>query len=132
MTDAIATVRHFVERINAHDVAGMLILMTDDHLFVDAVGASWCGLQNMQQAWSGYFAWMPDYTITIATMLEHDREVGIFGTAGGTYFASGRLRPENSWLLPAAWKAVVRDGKLAEWHVYCDTKTVYDIMERDM
>jgi ketosteroid isomerase-like protein len=108
----------------------MLILMTEDHLFVDAVGASWRGRQSMQQAWSGYFAWMPDYTITITTILERDGEVGMFGAASGTYFASGRLRPENRWQLPAAWKAVIRDGKVAEWHVYCDTKTVYDIMDR--
>src|SRR5262245_15770626 len=120
MTDATTTARHFIERINIHDVAGMLTLMTNDHLFVDAVGASWRGLQMMQQAWSGYFAWFPDYTITITTFLERGGEVGMFGTASGTYLASGRLRPENRWLLPAAWKAVVRDGKVAEWYVYCD------------
>jgi uncharacterized protein (TIGR02246 family) len=130
MIDPTAIVLRFVERINAHDVAGMLTLMTEDHLFVDAVGASWRGRQSMQQAWSGYFAWMPDYTITITTILERDGEVGIFGSASGTYFASGKLRPENRWQLPAAWKAVIRDGKVAEWQVYCDTKTVYDIMDR--
>jgi ketosteroid isomerase-like protein len=131
MTDATTIVRHFVERINAHDVAGMLTLMTADHQFVDAVGASWSGLHIIEQAWSGYFAWMPDYTIAIATLLECDDEVGLFGTASGTYMASGRLRPQNRWQLPAAWKAVVRDGKVAEWHVYCDTKTVYDIMDQN-
>ena len=130
MTDATTIVQQFVERINAHDVAGMLTLMTRDHLFVDAVGAAWSGLQIIQQAWSGYFAWMPDYTIVIGTLLEGGCEVGLFGTASGTCLASGRLRPENRWQLPAAWKAVVRDGKIAEWHVYCDTKTIYDIMDR--
>ena len=132
MADAITTVRYFVERINTHDVAGMRALMTEDHLFVDAVGASWSGLSIIEQAWSGYFAWMPDYTIAITTLMEYHGEVGVFGTASGTYLASGRLRPENRWQLPAAWRAVVRGGKVAEWHVYCDTKTVYDIMDRGM
>lgn len=70
-------------------------LRRTNQLFVDAVGASWRGRQMLQQAWSGYFAWMPNCTITITAILE-------------------------------------RDGKVSEWHVYCDTKTVYDIMNRNM
>ena len=35
---------------------------------------------------------------------------------------------ENTWLLPAAWRAVVRDGRIAQWQVYCDTEPVAAIM----
>jgi ketosteroid isomerase-like protein len=35
-----------------------------------------------------------------------------------------------SWRTPAAWKAVIRDGKVVEWRVFADNKPVYEILAR--
>ena len=36
--------------------------------------------------------------------------------------------PKKSWRIPAAWRAVVRDGQIAEWQVYADNKPVYELL----
>jgi len=50
------------------------------------------------------------------------------GSARGTYAAGSKLPKENHWEIPAAWKAVVRNGQIAEWHVYADNQPARKIM----
>jgi hypothetical protein len=45
------------------------------------------------------------------------------GEAGGT--VDGVL-----WRTPAAWKALVRESKVAEWRVFADNKPVYEILAK--
>jgi ketosteroid isomerase-like protein len=45
------------------------------------------------------------------------------GEAGGTIDGV-------AWRTPAAWKAVIRDGRVAEWRVFADNKPVYEILAR--
>jgi hypothetical protein len=45
------------------------------------------------------------------------------GEAGGTI-------DSVAWRTPAAWKAVIRDGRVAEWRVFADNKPVYEILAR--
>ena len=40
----------------------------------------------------------------------------------------GQLPKENHWSAPAAWRAVVRDGLIAEWQVYADIQSARKIM----
>jgi hypothetical protein len=54
----------------------------------------------------------------------------VFGAAGGTIAANGRLLPGNKWRTPAAWLAVVESGLVKEWRVYADNKPVYDIVAK--
>src|SRR6266567_9302353 len=120
MTDSISTVLAFVAAINAHDVEALVALMTDDHIFIDAFGESWQGRDTMRRAWKGYLAWFPDYKITVEeTFVNHDTVV-MLGKAAGTFAVDGQLPAENHWELPAAWKAVVRDGQVSHWQVYAD------------
>lgn len=35
---------------------------------------------------------------------------------------------KNFWYLPAAWKAVVQNGKIQLWQVICGSKAPFDIM----
>ena len=44
------------------------------------------------------------------------------GEAGGTI--------QVAWRTPAAWKAVIRGGLIAEWQVFADNKPVYEILAR--
>lgn len=113
MRDPESTVRRFVELINAHDVAGLAALMTDDHLFVDALGVEQVGRKAMRKGWSSYLEAFPDYEITVHKCDVVGDEVTLSGTAKGTFAGD----PEGDWTMPAAWKAIVRDGLVAEWRV---------------
>jgi len=123
-------VERFVDRINAHDVEGLVRLMTDDHLFVDSLGQTVRGREAMRRAWMAYFDWMPDYLIQVECRLACGEVTGLFGRASGTYAVGGELRGENRWTVPAAWRATVREGLVAEWQVYADNKPVYEIISR--
>ena len=123
-------VEQFVDRINAHDVEGLLRLITDDHLFVDSLGCAIRGRKAIHRGWISYFEWMPDYSIHVEHKFARGDVVGLFGRASGTYAIGDELREENHWEIPAAWRAAVRDGLVAEWQVFADNKPVYEIMSR--
>ena len=38
------------------------------------------------------------------------------------------LGPNGFWEVPAAWRAVVQDGKIAEWRVYADNQPLRKLM----
>lgn len=119
----------FVKRINEHDVTGLAELMSDDHTFIDAHNNSITGKANMIQGWKGYYSMFPDYKIEVDEFYEAGSTYVMMGFASGTY---KRLNPEkNHWKLPAAWKAVVENGKIKHWQVYCDTKVPYEIIEKN-
>jgi hypothetical protein len=50
------------------------------------------------------------------------------GSARGTYSVGGNLPTQNHWEVPAAWKAVVRNDQIAEWHIFADNQPVRKIM----
>jgi ketosteroid isomerase-like protein len=118
----------FVHRINHHDVGGLVALMSKDHRFVDGLGQEVKGREQMEKGWSGYFSWFPDYSINVDDVLSDGNMVAMFGTAEGTYAAKEDLARDAHWKIPAAWKAVVRDGRIAEWRVYADNEPVWKIM----
>jgi ketosteroid isomerase-like protein len=119
----------FIEKINAHDVAGLCELMTEDHRFIDSLGAVVCGRENMRTGWEGYLNWFPDYQISIHEILQKDNFVALFGTARGTYCVNGKLLEANKWEIPAAWKAVIKNNLIAEWRVFADNSPVLQIMK---
>jgi limonene-1,2-epoxide hydrolase len=128
MTNPAKVVRAFVEAINRHDVAALAALMTADHAFVDAAGAVFTGRDAMTDGWRGYLAWFPDYQIEPETWFADGPTVAFFGRARGTFAVDGVPRLDRRWDLPAAWLAVVRGDLVAEWRVFCDTKTVFELM----
>jgi uncharacterized protein (TIGR02246 family) len=125
-----ATVLEFMNRVNQHDAARLAELMTEDHVFIDSLGQIVRGREAMRSGWRGYFALCPDYWISHEEILQDGNVVAIFGAAGGTIAASGKLPAENQWRIPAAWRAVVESGLVKEWRVYADNKPVYDILAR--
>jgi ketosteroid isomerase-like protein len=121
-TTPTAVVIEFMDRINAADVSGICDLMTQDHAFVDGLGNRIVGRERMRAGWKGYFGLFPDYRISHEEIFEERDIVAIFGSASATYAVNGELPKENHWEIPAAWKAVVRNGLIAEWRVYCDNQ----------
>jgi len=82
----------------------------------------------MRKAWKAYFDLFPDYAIACEETIQRaDLVVGI-GTARGTYAVDGLAFLDNAWEMPAAWKAIVEDGLIAEWRVYADNEPVRRVM----
>jgi hypothetical protein len=125
--------------------------MSDDHKFIDAHGNEVSGKDLMKAGWDGYFSIFPDYLIEITDIflkpepmalktgkskvpvkLVYNRNdfIFAFGFASGTYKGMKIKDNNNYFRIPACWKAIVEDGKVKLWQVYCDTKIPYDIIER--
>jgi ketosteroid isomerase-like protein len=122
-----ATVLTFIDRVNAHDVDGLAAVMSDDHTFIDAHGDQVCGKEKMIAGWRAYFEWFPDYSIEVTDVFEDGDKLALLGFAGGSY----QNQKTESWRLPAAWKAIVKDSRVTLWQVFADTKLPFEIIERN-
>jgi uncharacterized protein (TIGR02246 family) len=131
MSDLAESVaRAFVRAINRQDVEALAELMTPEHRFVDSLGNAVEGREKMRAAWVAYFRMVPDYSIAVEESLCDGPLVVMLGVAQGTFAAGGELRAENRWETPAAFRAVVEDGKVAEWRVYADNEPMRRLMAR--
>ena len=113
----------FVTAINRHDVQALTGLMASGHIFIDSLGRRVEGAVSMEAGWRGYFAMCPDYWIRTDKVMAKDGVVLAVGQAGGSI-------DKLAWQTPAAWKATIRDGAVAEWQVFADNKPVYDILSK--
>ncbi len=121
-------VRTFVMRINAHDVEGLIGLMSPQYDFVDSLGNRF-PYAMAREGWKQYFSMVPDYWIRLDQLMTEGEVVVAFGRAGGTFLPVGAtVTPENRWETPTAWRAVVDDGKVVEWRVYCDNEPIRERM----
>ena len=121
------TILAFIDRINAHDLEGLGALMSENHTFIDAHGNQVSGREKMIAGWHGYFEWFPDYSIEVTEVFEDDDKIALFGFAGGSF----KNQEGENWRLPAAWKALVKDGRVTLWQVFADTKIPFQIIERN-
>ena len=120
---SVEVLTQFVQAINRHEANAVAAWITPDHIFVDSLGNIVRGASTMEAGWIGYFSMCPDYWIRTDQVIEEAGVVLAVGEAGGTIDG-------QSWRIPAAWKAVVRDDKVAEWRVFADNKPVYEILAR--
>ena len=118
-----AILKQWFAAINSHDVNAVAALMAPDHLFVDSLGNRVAGAKSTEAGWRGYFAMCPDYWIRADQAAAEGETMLVAGEAGGTVDG-------HSWRTPAAWKAVIRDGRVMEWHVFADNQPVYEILGR--
>ena len=128
MSTAAEVALAFAQAINQQDAEQIAALMTDDHVLIDGLGARIEGCSRVTEGWKSYFGMVPDYTITVEEAFERDAVVVMLGTGQGTYSSDGAIRPENYWTTPAAWRARIRDGLVAEWRVYADNEPIRQIM----
>jgi hypothetical protein len=142
--DPIEIATSFIERINAADVAGLYELMTEDHIFQDALGERFIGREKMRHGWTQYFAMVGNYKVYVQNYFMNEDNVAMFGTASGSYpaKASGNAATtpgtspagtapkgtDGFWEVPAAWHVVVRCGQVAEWRVYADNQPLRKLM----
>ena len=126
----VETVLAFLDAINSDDADKVAEWITEDHVFIDTLGNSLQGREKMRAGFRGYYAMCPDYRISREDIFHNGDIVALFGRAGGTIRVNGELLPENTWQIPDAWRAVVRDGLIREWRVYADNKPVNDILAK--
>jgi len=129
--DPIDVASAFIAAINRHSPSDLSNLMSEDHTFVDSMGRTHAGRETMIAGWQHYFALFPDYAIQVESILANDGIVAIFGFASGTFAGKRGAIPENRISMPAAWKAVVKDGKVRLWQVYADWTEGMKIIERE-
>jgi ketosteroid isomerase-like protein len=130
MEDPINVVLNFEQSINSHDVESLCSLLARDSVFVDSLGNRVEGISKLRSAWQGYFKMVPDYTISHADVLANGEVVAVFGYAQGTFSSDGQLSREDFWRTPGAWRAVVKDGKIALWQVFADNEPLRAIMRK--
>lgn len=117
----------FVAAINAHDAAAIVAMTTSDHRFIDSLGNP-VPVDQLRGAWDVYFRTVPDYKIAVTRWIVDDNTVVAFGIASGTFTKDGSIHAENAWSTPAAWRALIRNGKIAEWQVYADNEPIRAVM----
>ena len=152
--------RAFVAAINRQDVEGLTGMMTPGHRFVDSLENLVEGREKMRAAWAGYFRMVPDYSLVVEEIFCDGPVVVMLGKARGTYYHpsdedlfphpseqrslagdpespgaqgksfNGELKAENRWETPAAWRAVVEGGLVAEWRVYADNEPMRKLMRQ--
>jgi len=120
---SVETFAAFAAAISRQDVKALAALITADHVFIDSWGQRVEGATPMSAGWREYFAMCPDYWVHADNIVADDGVVLAVGEAGGTIDGV-------PWRIPAAWKAVVRDGKVAEWRVFADNKPVFEILAK--
>ena len=123
-------VLEFEKLINAHAPEAICALMSPDGEFIDSLGNRIQGTEKLRAAWAGYFNMVPDYSISHSEIFAAGNSVAVFGSAQGTFSRDGQLAKENFWKTPAAWRAVVKGGKIAVWQVYADNEPIRAIMRR--
>jgi ketosteroid isomerase-like protein len=130
MEEPINIVLKFEQLINSRNAEAVCSLLTPDSVFLDSMGNRVAGAAKMRPAWEGYFKMVPDYTISHSEIFANGDLVAIFGYAEGTFSKDGKLRKEDFWKTPAAWRAVVREGKIALWQVFADNEPLRAIMRK--
>ena len=121
----------FVKAINDHDVDEIINLMSEDHIFKDALDNKSVGKKGMKDGWKGYFELFPDYQIEISDITENVSTIGLFGYASATYKNLTNKLDSNFWRIPASWKAIVENNKIKHWQVYCDYSSLFKIIEKN-
>jgi ketosteroid isomerase-like protein len=126
----IQVVLKFEALINGRNRDAIVALMTGDAEFIDSLGNSLRGAEKLRAAWTGYFKIVPDYSISHSEIFADGNTVVVFGSAQGTFSKDGQLTKENVWKTPAAWRAVVKDSKIAVWQVYADNEPIRALMRK--
>jgi uncharacterized protein (TIGR02246 family) len=130
MASLIEVVLQFEHAINSRNPNAICSLMTPDGEFIDSLGNPIQGAEKLRFAWAGYFKMVPDYSISHTEIFAEGNTVAVFGSAQGTFSRDGQLRKEDVWKTPAAWRAVIKEGKIAVWQVYAGNEPIRAIMRK--
>jgi len=131
MTDIAAgeAALRIIAAINRHQADAIRDLVAEDCVLFDAAGAPIKGRGAIEKGWLDYFELMPDYAFRCDNVMESGDTALLAGVGSGTLASYGRrLKDEDHWEVPTAWKVVVEAGLVRELHVYQDNKPITDIL----
>jgi ketosteroid isomerase-like protein len=131
VSNPIEVVLKFEQAINSRNAETVCAMLTPDSIFIDSLGNRISDASKMGPAWEGYFKMVPDYSISHSEIFANGDTVAIFGSAQGTFSKDGSLSKQNFWTTPAAWRALVKDGKIALWQVFADNEPIRAIMRKN-
>jgi predicted enzyme related to lactoylglutathione lyase/limonene-1,2-epoxide hydrolase len=120
----IEIVRAFAAAINSHEFANMASLFSPDYQFIDAQGNALTEAENQEASWKQYLELFPDYRIELVDVFANGSTVFAHGFASASFKGDANAH----WRIPAAWRALIEDGKVKVWQVYADTKIASDII----
>ena len=126
--DMKQTILSFIDRINAHDVDGIMELVSPEYEFVNSSGDHFRDRQFIRDTWTAQFHNHPDYRIRVEHVISDAECVGVFGWAEGTYAPDGQMREEDHWEVPCAFLCMAKDGKVTYFESYSDASIVFDVM----
>lgn len=129
MEDMKRTTLNFIERINAHDVDGIMALVSTDYEYINSSGDHFRDREFIRDTWRAQFENHPDYRLRVQRVIADDEAVAVFGWAEGTYAPDGVLRDDNHWEVPCAFQVVARDGKVTYFESYSDASIVFDLIK---
>lgn len=124
-------INKFVEAINNHDMEAIYEHMAENHRFIDSMGRTVAGRDEMKKSWIAFFKIVPDYKINISEVFSSDNKIVLLGNASGTYSTDGNLKAENQWKTQAAWRAVVEGDKVSEWKVFGDNEAIRRVIRKE-
>lgn len=101
----------FNEAINARDLERLVMMITDDHRFIDTEGHVVEGRAAIERAWRGFFDAFPDYCNHFETLTSRGERVFVLGRSTCSFAALAGS---------ALWSALIRGDRVAEWRVYAD------------
>jgi ketosteroid isomerase-like protein len=120
----------FVEAINSKRIEDLSDLMTDNHTFIDSDGRGYSGRERMREGWLEYFDMVPDFRIEVEETFFRNDTVILTGIAEGTFIQNNTLKHENEWSVPAAWRVVIEDDRVAVWQLYVNPEPMKKILDR--
>jgi ketosteroid isomerase-like protein len=125
-TQAKDAVLRFVEAIHRADPGKMRPLLSEDHVFVDSDGSRIEGREAVLGAWEAFFSQVGDYRLEFDGVFEAGDAVVLVGAASG--ICAGGIGPGRAWRVPAAWRAVVKDGWVTRWQVFVNPEPIREAL----
>jgi ketosteroid isomerase-like protein len=118
--DPAAAEDAFVECINRRDLAGLVVLMSDDHRLEVFDEAPLAGRDANETAWRGYFAAFPDYRTHPHRTAAGDAVAAVLGHTTGSHLG---LPDDEESRLTLIWVAHVDPGtgRVTRWRLVEDT-----------
>ena len=106
-----ALVERFVAALNAHDIAGLESLMSEDFTYIDSWREGVTGRDTVLAALKPLVAMDPDFGIEVDRFDWREPHVLMTGRVNSRQFGSGRR---------AVWQVLVRDGLVAQYQAWAE------------
>lgn len=106
----------FIKSINAGDIGSLCELMTENHIFQDALGKRFMGRETMRQGWTNYLKMVTDYQVHADEFFQTDETHRDFRNGERPLRGSAGPKPEDGKRGANGWCfARRRVGAWTEW-----------------